>query len=92
MANNKKAKGRGTSRTNHGDEQSQESRRVTSAEERYQRIAHIAYDLCQQRGEVHGHDLDDWLAAERLVDENGLQNSLSATASVEEPYDNNAVG
>lgn len=92
MANNKKAKGRGTTRTNHGGEQSQESRRVMSAEERYQRIVHIAYDLYQQRGEGQGHDLDDWLAAEHLVDEDDLQSSLSTTASVEEPYDNNAVG
>lgn len=85
MANNTTAKGKGTSRTNDGGEQSQKSPQVISADERYQRIAHAAYELYQQRGEVHGHDLDDWLAAERLVDKDGLQNPLSATAPVEEP-------
>ena len=85
MANNKTAKGKGVSRTNDSDERSQKAPRVMSAEERYQRIAHTAYDMYLQRGEVHGHDLDDWLAAERLVDEDGPQSSLSATAPVEEP-------
>ena len=32
-----------------------------------QRIAEKAYELYQQRGELHGRDLDDWLEAERLV-------------------------
>jgi len=27
-------------------------------------IAHRAYELFLQRGGVHGHDLEDWLAAE----------------------------
>ena len=27
-------------------------------------IAHRAYELFLQRGGMHGHDLDDWLAAE----------------------------
>jgi hypothetical protein len=78
MANNKTAKGKGTSRTNDSGEQSQKAPRVMSAEERHQRIADTAYDMYLQRGEAHGHDLDDWLAAERLVDEDGLQNSLKA--------------
>jgi hypothetical protein len=78
MANNKTVKGKGVSRTNDSDEQSQKAPRVMSAEERYQRIANIAYGLYQQRGEVHGHDVDDWLTAERLVDEDGLQNSPNA--------------
>ncbi len=38
-------------------------------EELYERVARKAYELYQQRGEVHGHDLDDWLTAERLVRE-----------------------
>jgi hypothetical protein len=28
-------------------------------------IAHRAYDLFEQRGGEHGHDVDDWLQAER---------------------------
>ena len=36
-------------------------------EEWYQRVSRKAYELYQLRGEEPGHDLDDWLAAERLV-------------------------
>jgi hypothetical protein len=38
-----------------------------SAEKLYDQVAYKAYELYEQRGEEHGHDLDDWLAAERLV-------------------------
>jgi hypothetical protein len=38
-------------------------------EELYERVARKAYELYQERGEEPGHDLDDWLAAERLVKE-----------------------
>ncbi len=31
------------------------------------RIAQRAFDLCSQRGWVHGHDLDDWLRAENEI-------------------------
>lgn len=34
-----------------------------SAEE----IAKVAFELFEQRGRAHGHDLEDWLAAERIV-------------------------
>jgi hypothetical protein len=30
-------------------------------------IARRAFELFQERGAVHGHDLDDWLAAERQI-------------------------
>ena len=30
-------------------------------------IARRAFELFQERGAVHGHDLDDWLAAERQM-------------------------
>ena len=33
----------------------------------FERIAEKAYELFQKRGSVHGHDLEDWLEAERLV-------------------------
>ena len=34
-----------------------------------EQIARKAYELYEQRGGDHGHDLDDWLVAERLVQE-----------------------
>jgi hypothetical protein len=34
-----------------------------------ERIATKAYELYQQHGGKHGHDLDHWLTAERLVQE-----------------------
>lgn len=36
-------------------------------EELYERVARKAYELYQQRGEIAGHDLNDWFTAERLV-------------------------
>jgi hypothetical protein len=39
-------------------------------------IARYAYRLFEERGRVHGHALDDWLAAER---------ALSAELDQEEP-------
>ena len=35
----------------------------------HERIAHKAYALYLQRGSEHGYDLDDWLTAERTVQE-----------------------
>ena len=35
----------------------------------HERIAHKAYELYLQRGSEHGYDLDDWLTAERSVQE-----------------------
>jgi hypothetical protein len=32
-----------------------------------ERIARKAYELYEQRGWQHGHDLDDWLEAERMI-------------------------
>ena len=34
-------------------------------------IALRAYDLFIQRGGVHGHDLEDWLVAERQLSQRG---------------------
>jgi outer membrane protein TolC len=39
-------------------------------------IARRAYELYEKRGREHGHDLDDWLQAERE-----LQDALSSTAA-----------
>lgn len=40
---------------------------VISDEELYERVARKAYELYQQRGEEWGHEIEDWLTAERLV-------------------------
>jgi hypothetical protein len=42
-------------------------RRATRTTMEHQRIAERAYERFQARGRIHGHDLEDWLAAERLV-------------------------
>ena len=39
-------------------------------------IAHRAYELYEERGGEHGHDVDDWLQAERE-----LRPALSSTAA-----------
>ena len=33
-------------------------------------IARDAYELYEKRGMAHGHDLDDWLDAEKIMMEN----------------------
>ncbi len=30
-------------------------------------IARVAYELCEKRGKAHGHEMSDWLEAERIV-------------------------
>jgi len=42
---------------------------TVSDEDLYERVARKAYELYQQRGEEPGHNLEDWLTAERLVKE-----------------------
>ncbi|HVK75778.1 MAG TPA: DUF2934 domain-containing protein [Kofleriaceae bacterium] len=37
-------------------------------EQRQQRIAELAYQLAEQRGFAPGGEVDDWLAAERMID------------------------
>jgi hypothetical protein len=51
-----------------------------SDEELYERISRKAYELYQQRDEEPGHDIEDWIAAERLVYE-----ELRRGPSVKEP-------
>lgn len=43
--------------------------RPVDSHERWQRTAIAAFFLAEARGFVPGHELDDWLTAERLVDE-----------------------
>jgi hypothetical protein len=33
----------------------------------YEEVAKVAYDLFENRGKVHGHDMADWLKAEMIV-------------------------
>ena len=33
----------------------------------YDEIARVAYELYEKRGRAHGHELEDWLEAERIV-------------------------
>jgi hypothetical protein len=40
---------------------------IESEQKLRKRIEQNAYDLYQKRGQTHGHDLDDWLKAERMV-------------------------
>ncbi|MBK8741663.1 MAG: DUF2934 domain-containing protein [Betaproteobacteria bacterium] len=37
-------------------------------EVRQKMIAEVAYRLAEQRGFAHGHELDDWLEAEAVID------------------------
>jgi hypothetical protein len=55
-----------------------------SDEELYQRVTRKAYELYQQRGEKAGHDLEDWLTAERLVRDELLHGPLAEEPLVEE--------
>lgn len=55
-----------------------------SDEELYDRVARKAYELYEQRGEAHGHDFDDWLTAEYLVQEELLHGPLPEELVVEE--------
>jgi hypothetical protein len=62
----------------------QPHRLTMSAEKLYDQVAYKAYELYEQRGEEHGHDLDDWLAAERLVQEELLHGPLQEEPVIEE--------
>jgi hypothetical protein len=39
----------------------------SSVPARRRKIALLAYELYLRRGKVHGHDVEDWLAAEAIV-------------------------
>ncbi|MBI3301752.1 MAG: DUF2934 domain-containing protein [Deltaproteobacteria bacterium] len=62
----------------------QPPRLTISDEALYERVARKAYELYQQRGEEHGRDLDDWLTAERLVQEELLHGPLPEESVLEE--------
>jgi hypothetical protein len=59
-----------------------------SDQDLYDQIASKAYELYQQRGELPGHALEDWLMAERAVHDELLHGPLSdvpARAEAEYP-------
>ncbi len=41
-----------------------------------------AYELYEQRGREHGHDCDDWLAAERELRASGAAETTEASTEV----------
>ncbi len=53
----------------------------------HRRISKVAYELYLRRGKVHGHDLDDWLAAQRIV---LFQLTREKTQAGEEPFEANS--
>ncbi|HEX9146938.1 MAG TPA: DUF2934 domain-containing protein, partial [Candidatus Binatia bacterium] len=58
-----------------------------SSADLHPRISKVAYDLYLNRGGVHGHDLDDWLVAERIV---LFQLSQKKRKAAEEPFETNS--
>lgn len=54
--------------------------RTLAPDEWYERVSRKAYELYEKRGEEWGHDLDDWLTAERL-----LQEELRSAPAVPDP-------
>ena len=61
-----------------------------SDKELYERISRKAYELYQQRGEEPGHDIEDWITAERLVHEE-LRHGLSAKEVIVEENSDDEV-
>lgn len=53
---------------------------TVSAERRHRMIAHVAYYFSQERGFAPGHELDDWLAAERQIDAAAGRNEATTVA------------
>jgi hypothetical protein len=51
------------------------SRMAGDGNERYARIERQAYELAQARNFMPGHDLDDWLEAEAMIDAQLLSES-----------------
>ena len=45
------------------------ARLCLTKEDWHEQVVRKAYELYQQRGEEPGHELDDWMLAERVVEE-----------------------
>jgi len=52
--------------------------------DRLRRISEKAFELYESRGGVDGRHVDDWLEAERLIDEEDAQNDTAARNTPEE--------
>jgi hypothetical protein len=39
----------------------------TAPDDLYARVAALAYSLYERRGHEHGHDLEDWIQAEKAI-------------------------
>ena len=50
-------------------EQSDDASSAESEQERIERIRQAAYERYQRRGSTPGHEEEDWLAAERDIDD-----------------------
>lgn len=61
-----------------------QSRLTISNEELYDRVARKAHELYEQRSEEPGHALEDWLTAERLVQEELLHGPGPEEPALEE--------
>lgn len=62
------AQGLGTTQAGAGEQQQQQQQDQVSPGGREQRIQQAAYALAAGRGFEPGHELDDWLEAERSID------------------------
>jgi len=40
---------------------------INTGESLQKEIEHVAHDLYERRGRIDGHDVEDWLEAERIV-------------------------
>lgn len=58
---------------------------VGDAQRRHRMIQEAAYSLYERGGFVHGHDLDDWLAAEAYIDSSALTDERSRQPEPAEP-------
>lgn len=45
----------------------------------YDEVSKVAYDLFEKRGNVHGHDMADWLKSEIIVKKRYSNNNDQAT-------------
>ncbi len=37
----------------------------------WEEVSNVAYELFERRGRVHGHDVEDWVEAQRIVRQRG---------------------
>ncbi len=51
----------------------------------YDEVARVAYDLFEKRGNVHGHDMQDWFNAEMIVKKR-FEKKTDCEAEVVKPF------